>query len=351
MHCRNWIWISLSSFLICCAPTRATETELQIESLDSSVDSTITMDVTIPGSLIGDFDPATNPGGTSTLPGLFGGQGNQPIPLDIAGNLSGEINSQPSGSYRLDVDLDQLTVEISEFTLDLLGGEPGVLQLSADLDFETFRTVQPDSLFLGVPLSLPLGDSVLNVLRFEQNGLAAPSVLIPAGKDTFVFGLLVPINIEVEAEIFGQPLEPMPFPLALLLSGELVVNGNDISVSQTFDQSFGDKLTDVAGLEFTDVPFPVPTILPPGNTANLLISGSVASFGFDIGLIANIVAGGSIDETLPGDINGDGEVNLLDVQPFVDLIVSGQFQPEADINGDGKVNLKDVAAFVELIIG
>ena len=52
-----------------------------------------------------------------------------------------------------------------------------------------------------------------------------------------------------------------------------------------------------------------------------------------------------------GDINGDGSVNLLDVQPFIDLILSGEFQVEADINQDGDVNLLDVGPFVDLLSG
>ena len=50
-----------------------------------------------------------------------------------------------------------------------------------------------------------------------------------------------------------------------------------------------------------------------------------------------------------GDVNGDGDINLLDVAPFVDLLASSMFQCEADINQDGAVNLLDVGPFVELL--
>lgn len=50
-----------------------------------------------------------------------------------------------------------------------------------------------------------------------------------------------------------------------------------------------------------------------------------------------------------GDVNQDGVINLLDVQPFVDLLATGDFLPEADVNGDGDVNLLDVAGFVDLL--
>ena len=52
---------------------------------------------------------------------------------------------------------------------------------------------------------------------------------------------------------------------------------------------------------------------------------------------------------LLGDINLDGDVNLLDVQPFVDLLQSGEFQIEGDFTGDGVVNLLDVNGFVQLL--
>ncbi len=54
---------------------------------------------------------------------------------------------------------------------------------------------------------------------------------------------------------------------------------------------------------------------------------------------------------LVGDVNCDGEVNLLDVGPFVDLITSGETDPKGDINGDGFVDLLDVGPFVDLLLG
>ena len=52
-----------------------------------------------------------------------------------------------------------------------------------------------------------------------------------------------------------------------------------------------------------------------------------------------------------GDVNLDGLVNLLDIQPFVALLTNGQFQSEADINQDGLVNLLDIEGFVDLLSG
>ena len=56
-------------------------------------------------------------------------------------------------------------------------------------------------------------------------------------------------------------------------------------------------------------------------------------------------------EVVLGDINMDGDVDLLDVNGFVDALSSSFFVCRADINMDGVVNLLDVAPFVDAIIG
>ena len=56
-------------------------------------------------------------------------------------------------------------------------------------------------------------------------------------------------------------------------------------------------------------------------------------------------------EALFGDVNQDGQVNLLDVQPFVDLLTSGGYLLEADIRRDNTVDLLDVGGFVEILSG
>ena len=47
-------------------------------------------------------------------------------------------------------------------------------------------------------------------------------------------------------------------------------------------------------------------------------------------------------EVLRGDVNGDGEVNGLDVDPFVDVLLNGPPSATADMNADGSVNGLDV---------
>lgn len=52
-----------------------------------------------------------------------------------------------------------------------------------------------------------------------------------------------------------------------------------------------------------------------------------------------------------GDINQDGSIDLLDVDPFIDLLNSGEFQCEGDVNFDGSVDLLDVSQFIVILSG
>jgi hypothetical protein len=52
-----------------------------------------------------------------------------------------------------------------------------------------------------------------------------------------------------------------------------------------------------------------------------------------------------------GDVNRDGAVNGLDVDPFVELLTTGTYQVEGDMNEDGQVNGLDVDPFVAALVG
>ncbi len=54
-------------------------------------------------------------------------------------------------------------------------------------------------------------------------------------------------------------------------------------------------------------------------------------------------------DCLPGDVNMDDTVDLLDVGPFVDALINAVFPCEADINKDGTVDLLDVGPFVQVL--
>ena len=54
---------------------------------------------------------------------------------------------------------------------------------------------------------------------------------------------------------------------------------------------------------------------------------------------------------LRGDVNGDGEVNIADVNALIDVILSGRTDDmTADVNGDGEVNIADINALIDIIL-
>lgn len=54
----------------------------------------------------------------------------------------------------------------------------------------------------------------------------------------------------------------------------------------------------------------------------------------------------------PGDVNGDGMVNVSDVTALVSIILGNTpMDAAADVNGDGVVNVSDVTALVSIILG
>jgi len=52
-----------------------------------------------------------------------------------------------------------------------------------------------------------------------------------------------------------------------------------------------------------------------------------------------------------GDVNLDGQVDGLDVDPFVDVLLDSSYQVEADMNQDHLVNGLDVDPFVAAVVG
>ena len=55
-------------------------------------------------------------------------------------------------------------------------------------------------------------------------------------------------------------------------------------------------------------------------------------------------------ETLTGDVNGDGEVNIADVNAIINMILTGNTQPNGDVNGDTEVNIADVNTVINIIL-
>ena len=56
------------------------------------------------------------------------------------------------------------------------------------------------------------------------------------------------------------------------------------------------------------------------------------------------------DTCPPGDVNGDGEINIGDVNTLIDMILNSRQDKAGDVNGDGEVNIADVNALIDIIL-
>ena len=299
------------------------------------------------GFLIGDFDPVDNPDGTQTRPGLFGGSGNQPVDLEIGLGIGGAFQGPVSGGFRITGNPGSGTVGLENLQLDLLSESTAALPLTVSLLWETFRSFNPDSLFFGgIPFEVPLAEAVLTLLEAEQ---AAPAVATtaPLGKDTWSLSVLLPVNLLASFDAVGSVIELQPLPAVLPLAGELALAADgSASVKLGFafevsEQGDGDPGTPV----IDGLPFPLPTILPPGGEANVLITAAPQSIALTLSLDVAFTASGPGDEPpLTGDVDGDGRVDFEDL-----LLVLAGYGPctpgtpcPADIDGDGAVAFNDI---------
>jgi uncharacterized protein YjbI with pentapeptide repeats len=151
-----------------------------------------------------------------------------------------------------------------------------------------------------------------------------------------------PIPITVD---FGMSLDP-----AATLS--MVFEDDDWGSTISFEPGVSVSLDGTLKLTFGDIPRPADL---DGTTFDLFDwDGAMIAGAFDRIVTAwatewdtaNLYTNGQVTllsaAVLLGDVNLDGTVNGLDVDPFVDVLVHGRYQPEADMNWDGVVNGLDV---------
>ena len=53
---------------------------------------------------------------------------------------------------------------------------------------------------------------------------------------------------------------------------------------------------------------------------------------------------------IAGDVNGDGEVTIADVNAVIDMILAGNQGKNGDVNGDGEVGIADANAVIDIIL-
>lgn len=55
-------------------------------------------------------------------------------------------------------------------------------------------------------------------------------------------------------------------------------------------------------------------------------------------------------DNVKGDVNGDGEVSISDVNALIDMILTGEVDAVGDVNEDGEVSISDVNTLIDMIL-
>lgn len=337
--------------LAACAPVAfAQQFEFTVTSGSATIEGATT--ITTAGSLIGDYDPDTNPDGTQTRAGLFGGSGNNAIPASADFLLETGGAATPTGSFVLAADLGASAVTVSGLSLDLLGGEELPAELAVALLYSTFHTVNPTFIYPGgISITLPLGQlGAITGATVEQTDPGV-GVLTPTG-DPNVYDLAVAVPVAVT---FGVELTPVggepvvqeigPFAALFPLTGQFtVVNESSAQVSLVIEEQQGEQVIPIdPPLELPGLPLELPTL--GSATAGVVLTLSADAITIATTLGASITATG-VNVSCPADWNNDGQLNFFDVQAYLNDF-SAQI-PRADLAPDGQFNFFDVQVFLSL---
>jgi hypothetical protein len=322
-------------------------------TLTSDSSATIQSDATLTtvGILIGDYDPETNPDGTQTRPGFFGGSGNNPIDTSVTMTTETGGTTQPIGSMLLTLDVDAASANITGLWIDLLNEATLPADLSATLLFDTFHTVNPSMLYPGgIEFPIPLGQlGALQLAAMSQTG-DAPGILA-ATDDPAVFDITAAVPVELMLEIAITPIggdattTPVgPLPAILPLVGQVQLNGdNSVTLTVAFGPLENSTEQVIGPIDLPELPLELPTL--GAETAGVILALSADTLTVNTLLDIAIVAEGSTT-TCNADWNADGTLDFFDVAAFLNDFSSED--PAADLNNDGLFDFFDIQMFLGL---
>ncbi|KAA0215364.1 MAG: hypothetical protein DYG94_04235 [Leptolyngbya sp. PLA3] len=328
----------------------AQQFEFTVTSGSATIEGATT--ITTAGSLIGDYDVDTNPEGTQTRAGLFGGSGNNAIPASADFLLESGGEATPTGTFVLSADVGAGTVTVSGLSLDLLGGEELAAELAVALLYQTFHTVSPSFIYPGgVPITLPLGQlGAITGAAVEQTDPGVGVLTPTADPNVFDLAVAAPAAVTLVVEltpIGGDPVvqEIGPFPAVFPLTGQLViVDESTAQISLVVEEQASEQVLPIdPALELPGLPLELPTL--GSATAGVVLTLSADSLTIATTLGASLTATG-VNVTCAADWNGDGNLNFFDVQGFL-----GDFSAHdaaADLVADGQFNFFDVQVYLSL---
>ena len=147
-------------------------------------------------------------------------------------------------------------------------------------------------------------------------------------------GYTLPMNkgerYELTFKVTGWSDGDLPNSITITLDGN----------AQTVDTEVTGRINDAEGNPFKEMTF---YLKPTADNSILTINANKHFVIADLNLMKA--------SALPGDVNGDGEVNVADVTALVNCLLSTDEKPDAaDVDGDEDVDADDVKALLQIIL-
>ena len=99
---------------------------------------------------------------------------------------------------------------------------------------------------------------------------------------------------------------------------------------------------------------PVPQGLTTAQLRFVSWTGDVVSSGAIKEVVLTAINNSGGDDTLPGDVDGNGIVSISDVTTLIDYLLSGNSDlidtKGADVDGDGYISISDVTALIDKLL-
>lgn len=293
-------WISLAS----AAPLAYL---FEIDQPTSGLNATVTNRIVTAGTLIGDYNADTNPNGTRTKPGLFGSFGateNVAVNVGVTGQLSGTTTSRTSGGFALTIDAEAGTASMNGLVADYLASGRLRLPASVVFNYESFRTRNPSSTYPGgIPVTIPFGEAEVTALTVTQIGPGSLGTLTQVNANVFEFSVAPIVTRTASFDLLGNVFDLPGAPSAMLISGTITLGpGNIASITSVQPVTF-ENGQDV-NQPLPQQPFALPTVLPPGGTANVLMDLTLSRIESSISGTSTLNANGVLIPTPGGTMMG-----------------------------------------------
>ena len=88
----------------------------------------------------------------------------------------------------------------------------------------------------------------------------------------------------------------------------------------------------------------------PGSGTIRLKNSIAAEANASKHVLPDCVAIAGEQTSLKGDVNGDGEISIADINIIINLILSGRSDKIGDVNGDGEISIADINSVIDIIL-